>query len=39
LIFASYGNLASRLALGSLMILTIIGLLVHSKIKDDSIPE
>ncbi|MEH6987995.1 MFS transporter [Cytobacillus firmus] len=39
LIFASYGNMASRLALGSLMILTIIGLLVHSKIKDDSIPE
>ena len=39
LIFASYGNLASRLALGSLMILTIIGLFIHSKIKDDSIPE
>ncbi|MCM3707442.1 MULTISPECIES: MFS transporter [Cytobacillus] len=39
LIFASYGNIASRMALGSLMILTIIGLLVHSKIKDDSIPE
>ncbi|MCU1804696.1 MFS transporter [Cytobacillus firmus] len=39
LIFASYGNMASRMALGSLMILTIIGLFVHSKIKDDSIPE
>jgi MFS transporter, UMF1 family len=39
LIFASYGNLASRMALGSLMILTIIGLLVHSKIKEESIPE
>ncbi|MEH7571496.1 MFS transporter, partial [Cytobacillus firmus] len=39
LIFASYGNMASRLALGSLMILTIIGLLVHSKIQDDRIPE
>ncbi|KON89291.1 MFS transporter [Sporosarcina globispora] len=39
LIFADYGNLASRLALGSLMILTMIGLLVHSRIKEDSIPE
>ncbi|WP_404358574.1 MFS transporter [Cytobacillus firmus] len=39
LIFASYGNMASRMALGSLMILTIIGLFVHSKIKDDSIPD
>jgi MFS transporter, UMF1 family len=39
LIFASYGNLASRLALGSLMVLTVIGLLVHSKIKEESIPE
>jgi MFS transporter, UMF1 family len=32
LIFAGYGNLASRLAIGSLMILTLIGLWFHAKI-------
>ncbi|CAM3807137.1 MFS transporter [Cytobacillus oceanisediminis] len=35
LIFAEYGNLASRMALGSLMILTIIGLIIHSRIKEE----
>jgi UMF1 family MFS transporter len=35
LIFAEYGNLASRMALGSLMILTLIGLIIHSRIKED----
>lgn len=35
LIFAEYGNIASRMALGSLIILTLIGLLVHSRIKED----
>ncbi|GLB60403.1 MFS transporter [Cytobacillus sp. NCCP-133] len=34
LIFAEYGNLASRMALGSLMILTLAGLLIHSRIKE-----
>jgi len=33
LLLADYGNLASRLALGSLIILTLIGLMVHAKIK------
>ncbi|WP_080846781.1 MFS transporter [Cytobacillus gottheilii] len=37
LVFADYGNIASRLALGSLIILTIIGLIVHSKIKQEAI--
>jgi MFS transporter, UMF1 family len=32
LVFAGYGNLASRLAIGSLMILTLIGLWFHAKI-------
>lgn len=32
LIFADLGNLASRMALGSLIILTVIGLYIHSKI-------
>ena len=34
LIFADYGNIASRMALGSLMILTLIGLIIHSKIPE-----
>ncbi|MGD6875559.1 MFS transporter [Bacillus infantis] len=33
LIFADWGDTASRMALGSLMILTVIGLIVHSKIQ------
>lgn len=32
LVFADFGNLASRLAIGSLMILTIFGLWFHAKI-------
>ncbi|EIJ81688.1 major facilitator superfamily MFS_1 [Bacillus methanolicus PB1] len=32
LIFADFGNLASRLAIGSLMILTLVGLWFHAKI-------
>ncbi|MDZ5470585.1 MFS transporter [Bacillus sp. 31A1R] len=35
LVFADYGNIASRLALGSLIILTLIGLLIHRTIKED----
>ncbi|CEG26636.1 MFS transporter [Bacillus sp. B-jedd] len=35
LAFADYGNIASRMALGSLIILTVIGLLVHRRIKED----
>ncbi|UII57210.1 MFS transporter [Cytobacillus spongiae] len=35
LAFASYGNIASRLALGSLIILTLIGLIIHSRIKSE----
>ncbi|MCP3741827.1 MFS transporter [Rossellomorea sp. BNER] len=34
LAFASYGNLASRLALGSLIIMTVIGLIVHTRVKE-----
>ncbi|WP_141431358.1 MFS transporter [Bacillus sp. 03113] len=36
-VFSDYGNMASRLALGSLLILTIIGLIIHSKIKEPSV--
>ncbi|MGG1519446.1 MFS transporter [Paenibacillus oryzisoli] len=32
LAFASHGNLASRLALGSLLVLVVIGLLVHVRV-------
>lgn len=35
LIFADYGNIASRLALGSLIILTVVGLLIHRRIRED----
>ncbi|KAB7669328.1 MFS transporter [Bacillus sp. B1-b2] len=35
LIFADLGNIASRMALGSLIILTIIGLIVHARIKEE----
>ncbi|MDQ0270673.1 MFS transporter [Cytobacillus purgationiresistens] len=34
LVFAEHGNLASRLGMGSLIILTLIGLIVHSRIKE-----
>ncbi|SFA76888.1 MULTISPECIES: MFS transporter [unclassified Bacillus (in: firmicutes)] len=33
LIFADYGNIASRLALSSLIVLTVIGLFIHFKVK------
>ena len=33
LVLKDYGTLASRIALGSLIVLTIIGVLVHSKVK------
>lgn len=33
LVLKDYGTLASRIALGSLIILTIIGVVVHSKVK------
>lgn len=36
LIFSQHGNIASRLAMGSLIILTLIGLYFHSKIKHES---
>lgn len=35
LIFAEYGNLASRLALGSLIIMTLVGLVIHARIKEN----
>lgn len=35
LVFAEYGNIASRFALSSLIILTIIGLVIHARIKED----
>ncbi|MBN6889233.1 MFS transporter [Cytobacillus horneckiae] len=35
LVFAEYGNIASRLGMGSLIILTIIGLVVHLRIKEN----
>lgn len=35
LIFANYGNLASRLALGSLIIMTLVGLYIHTRIKEN----
>ena len=35
LIFADLGDTASRMALGSLIILTIIGLIVHGKVQTD----
>lgn len=38
LIFADFGNLASRLAIGSLMILTMIGLWFHKKIPKEEKP-
>ncbi|MFJ5963614.1 MFS transporter [Bacillus sp. NPDC093026] len=34
LLFAEYGNLASRLALGSLLILAAIGLVIHQFVRD-----
>lgn len=34
-VFAEYGNMASRFALGSLIILTIIGLIIHARIKEE----
>ncbi|WP_353855960.1 MFS transporter [Bacillus sp. Bos-x628] len=34
LFFAEYGNLASRLALGSLLILAAIGLVIHQFVRD-----
>ncbi|WP_026692272.1 MFS transporter [Peribacillus kribbensis] len=37
LLFASYGTLASRLALGSLMLLTFVGLLILFRLKDESV--
>lgn len=37
LVFADYGVIASRLALGSLIILTVIGLIVHSRIKQEAV--
>lgn len=33
--FADLGNTASRMALGSLIILTIVGLIVHARIKEE----
>ncbi|RUL51853.1 MULTISPECIES: MFS transporter [Lysinibacillus] len=36
LLLKDYGTLASRVALGSLIILTIIGLLVHLKVKNET---
>jgi len=36
-LFADLGNVASRMALGSLIILTVIGLIVHSRIKEELI--
>ncbi|WP_400246962.1 MFS transporter [Niallia sp. JL1B1071] len=33
--FADLGNIASRMALGSLIILTIIGLVIHARVKED----
>ncbi|MGN8841649.1 MFS transporter [Niallia sp. HCP3S3_B10] len=35
LIFADLGNIASRMALGSLIILTIIGLVIHARVKEE----
>jgi MFS transporter, UMF1 family len=37
LVFQDLGDTASRMALGSLMILTLIGLIIHSKIKSQDI--
>ncbi|MED4403760.1 MFS transporter [Metabacillus fastidiosus] len=37
LVLAEYGNLASRFALGSLMILVLIGLIVHQKVKTSEV--
>ncbi|PLR75822.1 MFS transporter [Bacillus sp. V3-13] len=37
LVFADYGNIASRMAIGSLMILTLIGLYFHSRIPKENI--
>ncbi len=35
-VFADLGNTASRMALGSLIILTIIGLMIHAHVKEES---
>ncbi|MFT8320908.1 MAG: MFS transporter [Bacillus sp. (in: firmicutes)] len=37
LVFADLGNTASRMALGSLIILTVIGLVIHASISDQKI--
>ncbi|NQD51961.1 MFS transporter, partial [Bacillus altitudinis] len=34
LLFAAHGNLASRLALGSLLILAAIGLVIHQFVRE-----
>lgn len=34
-VFADLGNIASRMALGSLIILTIIGLVIHARVKEE----
>ncbi|PLR81409.1 MFS transporter [Bacillus canaveralius] len=36
LVFADHGDIASRMAIGSLMILTLIGLYIHSRIPEEN---
>ncbi|MFY4773531.1 MFS transporter [Metabacillus sp. RGM 3146] len=36
-LFRDYGNLASRMALGSLMLLVLIGLLIHSRVTHETL--